>query len=1364
MSGTKFIKAIFSVETNKTVSERSRLDVNHTTTKTAVRNAGGFNDDSLGAIDKRNKCSTCHATKELCYGHHGSYELRYPIIQPVTMSELLAVLKVICHKCYRPRSLTMGKTLKQLATTKNACIYCKEPQSEVSKNKTQTGIMVTHGGGGKKHQMSNKKIYTLLRAILPADAKALGIQTKLDSYLLRRIDITPVSVRVELPRGNKQSQVPAITAAYKNIIDINVGLNLDHISSDAPELLSKIDEMTAEYCKGTVGLQGHPSLNLAVSLKDKEGLIRSRIMGRRVSHIARSVITGNTNHKPHEIGLHVNIANAICIPERVTEFNINRMRSLVANGDIWPGAKYVSLKTGSKDHLGHNIMKKIRIYESNKKDITISVGDVVFRHLLDGDLALLNRQPTLMAQSMAGMQIRISFTSFTITLNPGSCAPFNADFDGDNMNVSFASNPAANNELRTVSFFGRWIENHQSPSCTLGAFQDTVVGSAMFSMEKKIPDYVARKICADPNLFLAKSDTGKQVSHFTGNQLLSKIIPENINLNKKSSWDKQPLEIVKGNIVSGVLDKGNAGQSVEGSLFHEIIISNGSDNALEVLSNLQEMVKRFQGYYTVSTIGIKDILFDYDAIREIRDYIKSCIAKVECLYANAYNGRLAIPAGKTLAETVENEEFAIMNTAATIGKIVTGSLNKLDNNILRLIETGSKGNMSAAVSIFGTVGYITVDGGRMPYNLGNRCYLSSPNFPIDPVHKGCVLNPFRTGISNREIFAAATDARESFISNALNTAIAGTFTKNLNKCMDSMVIDYFYGVVTSNKMIQSLCYGTGFALHRLVKVNARSIGLPKKKFLERYGLTQGDALTAERDTIRTAFIERGVNPLDPIELPFDITREITNAVNNFPELVGKGLTTSTVQLRLDKVINRVSKIFYNQYRIIDPTPDMVAALRMLSFTIRVELTQARLEALKISDSLLDIILAGIMPALIKALVQPCEAAGVLLSYILGEPLTQYSLDSKHRSGGAGGQNLDAMVRIKEIFVCKPAVGKLKSGKMTPAMEMPLMHIHIHEDEQENIPDIINELEMSTLHKITRRVDILFETKNKSTAYPTDNKEGAHGNSGFINWSIRYELDNDSVLKGGYNIAEVLDNLASEEPNLQFEYLKRGNTRAIRVYIKETEFKNVVADIKRYRDEKLVLAVVQNNPMLLLEPLSDFLLGIKIRGMQNIIRASRAEKKEIFVDPKTDEVLTRTVPYIILNGFNSKVLFKDYVDEEKSWTNSIMDTNAIYGLPAARNRLIEELQGTISKYTKHHCSVLADQMASSGKITTIHRNGIIARERKNIMLLAYERGPFKTFVDAGIKGVTQKIAGPTPSLMTGQRLDAGTGKVVLVTRD
>jgi hypothetical protein len=117
---------------------------------------------------------------------------------------------------------------------------------------------------------------------------------------------------------------------------------------------------------------------------------------------------------------------------------------------------------------------------------------------------------------------------------------------------------------------------------------------------------------------------------------------------------------------------------------------------------------------------------------------------------------------------------------------------------------------------------------------------------------------------------------------------------------------------------------------------------------------------------------------------------------------------------------------------------MVAALRVIKFSIRSELTLQRLKTLGVGDAVLDIILTGIMPGLVRSLVSPCEAIGVMLSYILGEPLTQYSLDSKHRSGGAGGQNIDAMVRMREIFACKPAVGKLKNGKISSAMEVQLM--------------------------------------------------------------------------------------------------------------------------------------------------------------------------------------------------------------------------------------------------------------------------------------------------------------------------------------
>ncbi len=1384
MSGLKFSTAVFSVETNKTVSERSRLEVNHVTSRTALRTAGGYNDEALGAVDRRNKCGTCHATKEQCYGHHGSYKLNYPIIQQILMSELINLLKVVCHNCHRPRAIVGNRGLKQLAASKTACVHCLEPAAEVTKNKFGTGVLVTYQNI-PRHQLSNKKIFKILNSITPVDAKALGIVAKLNAYLIWRVDITPVSVRVELPRGNKQSQVPDITLAYKNLIEANDALNLEAITGDSPDLLGAIDVMTAEYYKGTVGLPGHPSLNLAVSLKHKEGLIRSRIMGRRVSNISRSVITGDANLKPHEIGLNVNIASAIAIQERVTEFNLTKLRALVANGDHWPGAKHVSLKTGSLDAKGHPIMKKIRLYDSNRKEIIISPGDIVWRHLQDGDFALLNRQPTLMAQSMAGMQVRISFTSFTITLNPGSCAPFNADFDGDNMNCSFATTTAAMNELRTLSMFSRWTENHQSISFTLGAFQDSVIGSAKLSMEKEIPEHIARKICANPKVFSRKSSQGNSPQgtpqSYSGHQLLSKIIPDNINISKKALWDGKPLEVVKGQIVSGVVDKGNAGQAVEGSLFHEISINNGPDNALESLSLLQGMIKRYQGYYTVATISARDVLFDYKAIAKIRNHLRAQIAKVECLYDNAYNNRLKIPAGKTLEKTVEDEEFKIMDTAGFVNKAIVEHIDKHDNNILRLIATGTRGNMSSATSIFGTVGYVTVDGGRMPYNLGNRVYLSSPNYPIDPVHKGCILNSFRTGVSNREIFAAATDARESFISNSLNTAIAGTLTRNLNRCMDSMIIDYFYGIVTSQKLIQTLCYDIGFSLHRLVKVTLTSLALPKKAFVERYcaGSTAGSTgstgsagpqdateLLEERNALREAFLEANLNPGDPVDLPFDINREILNAINNFPELEGGKLTESTVPLRLGKVLAEVDKIFFNRARIAEPTGDMLAALRLIKFSIQAELSLTRLKALGVGDAVLDIILAGIMPGLVRSLVSPCEAIGVMLSYILGEPLTQYSLDSKHRSGGAGGQNLDAMVRMREIFACKPAVGKLMNGKVSPAMEVPLMFIHVKEDRRDEIEDFVNDLEMASLRKITKNVSILFEEKNKSQAFPQDNRKGrGDANSGFIRWCLRFELDNKAFKEGRYDAKEVINNLAAEEPNLHFEFTRNSSdgTHAIRVYIKESMFDIVASETKRYRGEKIAIADVHEKPMLLLDPLAEYLLGVRVRGVKNIVRATIEDKKEVYLD-ENDAVKTRFVPQIILIGFNSDVLFKDYVDEEKSWTNSIMDTNDIYGLSAARERLIDELNGTLSKYAKQHCTVLADQMASTGRITTIHRNGIIARERKNVMLHAYERGPFKTFTDAGIKGVTQRVSGPTPSIMTGQRLDAGTGRVTIVTRD
>jgi DNA-directed RNA polymerase II subunit RPB1 len=119
------------------------------------------------------------------------------------------------------------------------------------------------------------------------------------------------------------------------------------------------------------------------------------------------------------------IAMNLTVPERVTTYNRDQMYKLIQNGaDKYPGAKTLVRADGRMISLKH----------VNSKEIVLYYGDVVNRHLADGDTILFNRQPTLHRMSMMGHKVKV-LPYNTFRLNVSVTSPYNADFDGDEMNA-----------------------------------------------------------------------------------------------------------------------------------------------------------------------------------------------------------------------------------------------------------------------------------------------------------------------------------------------------------------------------------------------------------------------------------------------------------------------------------------------------------------------------------------------------------------------------------------------------------------------------------------------------------------------------------------------------------------------------------------------------------------------------------------------------------------------------------------------------------------------------------------------------------------------------------------------------------------
>jgi DNA-directed RNA polymerase II subunit RPB1 len=147
---------------------------------------------------------------------------------------------------------------------------------------------------------------------------------------------------------------------------------------------------------------GRPVKSIRARLKGKEGRLRGNLMGKRVDFSARTVITGDPNIALDEVGVPHSIARNLTYPERVTPYNVEYLRQLVANGpDLYPGARYILRDNGDRIDLRYN----------KSGTIALQYGWIVERHLKDGDLVLFNRQPSLHKMSMS----TLDFVSFPLS-------------------------------------------------------------------------------------------------------------------------------------------------------------------------------------------------------------------------------------------------------------------------------------------------------------------------------------------------------------------------------------------------------------------------------------------------------------------------------------------------------------------------------------------------------------------------------------------------------------------------------------------------------------------------------------------------------------------------------------------------------------------------------------------------------------------------------------------------------------------------------------------------------------------------------------------------------------------------------------
>lgn len=629
--------------------------------------------------------------------------------------------------------------------------------------------------------------------------------------------IPPPPVRPSIIMGAKKNE-DDLTVKLQDIVKVNEHLRRQEELAAPAHIIREFTNLlqvhVATYFNNEIpGIptatqrSGRPLKSIAQRLKGKEGRVRGNLMGKRVDFSARSVITPDPNLSVDEVGVPRSIARNMTYPEIVTPYNLKEMQDLVLRGpDELPGALYVVREDGTRDNLK---------FVPDRGDIHLSYGDRVERHLKDGDYIIFNRQPSLHKMSMMGHRIRIMPWS-TFRLNLSVTTPYNADFDGDEMNLHVPQTMETRAEVRELMMVPKQIVSPQSNSPVIGLVQDSLLACSIFTYRDC---FIDKKRMMNLMMWVPKFDGNLPVPAilkpqplWTGKQLFSMILPD-VNLSLRTKDDEphffSPTDseviIKRGVVHCGILNKSTVGRS-EGGLVHLIWTEYGPEAAKLFLNQAQQLVNHWlveRGY----TIGVGDTIADSDTMRRISDILETATKEVNELIENLHSGILEVKSGMNLVETFEHEVNVLLNRAVgKAGNEVKGSISR-QNNIKTMVDAGSKGSPLNIAQMIACVGQQNVEGRRIPFGFRQR---TLPHFPKDDYtveSRGFVKNSYLRGLTPQEFYFHAMGGREGIIDTAVKTSETGYIQRRLVKAMEDVMIHYDGTVRNCRGEVMQFLYG-----------------------------------------------------------------------------------------------------------------------------------------------------------------------------------------------------------------------------------------------------------------------------------------------------------------------------------------------------------------------------------------------------------------------------------------------------------------------------------------------------------------------------------------------------------------------------
>ena len=820
----------FSVLSPDEIIRRSvgNITRNDISTENAENMSNSLSSTKMGAGNSGNSiCATCGLKSAHCCNHFGHIALAKPLYSCLYFEITRKILKCVCYRCSRilisphtqhedlkndmAKIMSIKNNQKRFEAYFKLCntttkiklcgddkhIGCGSRQPDRYNKEAAMKIIAEWKDKSKETssqlEFSAEDVLRIFKRITDEDMEVMGFNptwNRPEWMILTVLPVPPPAVRPSIIEENGQRREDDLTHKLSDIIKTNNNI-LDKINKGASEETIKLITMVLQYHVFTLmdnqipGLapsqqrNGRKLKSICDRMRKKDGRIRGNLNGKRVDQSARSVITPDPYISIDELGVPIKVALNITFQEVVNEYNIEEMKRLILNGpDVWPGAKYI--------RKGNDMITiNLKYADLNKIANEIRYGDIVHRHLNNGDYVLFNRQPSLHKMSMMCHKV-IVMPYQTFRLNVLDTPPYNADFDGDEMNLHCPQNIQTMCELKDLAAVPYLILTQKDGKPSIEIVQDTLVGSFRLTKDYTIVgDKQMANLQMCNSYFKGKLDKPSKDYIYTGREVFSEILPPALFIEEKNRAGNDVI-IKNSKLIAGNLDKAvfhNITKGLIPVIYHDY----GPVEIKKFLDNTQRLVCRWlltAGF----SIGISDLVTDKNTEGEL-------IAKIKEMKANAYKkledmrkGNLENNSIFNNEDFLERELIGVLNeTTSMVANISLAKIDEKTNRMFNMVKSGSKGKETNIAQIMACVGQQNVDGKRISYGFTDRTLPHFTKYDDGPEARGFVENSFIAGLAPHEVFFHAMGGREGLIDTAVKSVSGDTeilvIEDGISKCV-----------------------------------------------------------------------------------------------------------------------------------------------------------------------------------------------------------------------------------------------------------------------------------------------------------------------------------------------------------------------------------------------------------------------------------------------------------------------------------------------------------------------------------------------------------------------------------------------------